>query len=337
MRYASVTNFGDSITCGYYATPGNGEGNVYSQAGYAGVLDAKLGLPATNLCRAGDMAADMTRNWVYPKTDSALGQSQLYTMLIGVNDVNYCGGEVPCVYGWSEAVAASLAWLALPATDKVLGSAMTASVGAWTADLALGHGTGEATTKQGASLSFTVTQAVAGRSLHLAYRVFAPWLVTQGTAVVAVDGVAVTTLSSLPGDGLWIDTFNHTTDTIFLASVPLGAVGEHTVTVTTTSADGGYFSLLWAGVSSGNYATVAGAPRVLIGSVATTTSEVLNTAVDNYNAALGPMVAALVAEGMNITVAPTAHVLDIQTDYVDEFHPNNGGHVKVAETFAGVL
>ena len=62
----STTNFGDSITCGYYATPNDGTGYMYSMQGYATLLDTALAAPQNYLCRGGDMAADMARLWVYP-------------------------------------------------------------------------------------------------------------------------------------------------------------------------------------------------------------------------------------------------------------------------------
>jgi hypothetical protein len=57
----SITNFGDSITCGYYASPNNGTGYMYSMGGYATLLDTVLAAPQTYLCRGGDQAADMAR------------------------------------------------------------------------------------------------------------------------------------------------------------------------------------------------------------------------------------------------------------------------------------
>jgi hypothetical protein len=154
-------NFGDSITCGYYATPNNGTGYMYSMSGYATLLDTALAAPQNYLCRGGDMAADMARLWVYPYAEPALGKNQLYTALIGVNDAHFCGLLTGCIANWSQALQASLAWLALPATDKITGAAMmgqaNAGASAWEADLDFGA----ATTRNGATLSFNVQQAIA--------------------------------------------------------------------------------------------------------------------------------------------------------------------------------
>jgi lysophospholipase L1-like esterase len=331
-----VLNFGDSITCGYLATPQNGTGYVWSLSSYAGLFDAQLGVQSLNFCRSGDEAEDMTRNWVYPFTVPEVGQGQLTTMLIGTNDLLQCGPVTPCVQDWQATTSASLAWLAMPQEDKVLASQMTQTAGQWTQDTAFK--TGESTTTSGSTLSFTINQTVAGRSLYLGYRVFAPWLVQNGTATVSVDGVQVGTMTSLPFTGLWIATSNGTYDTVFLETVPLGAVGQHKVTVQLTSGDGTFFSLLWAGVPSQDYATMAGAPRVIIGYPPNTANATWNAGLANYNAALTSMVKSLTDDGMYITIAPTSNVLDPATDFnSDGLHPNDAGHVKLAAAFESVL
>jgi lysophospholipase L1-like esterase len=316
-----VTNFGDSITAGW--------GSSEPQAAYASLLDTAIASPSENLSRAGDQAADMARLWVYPNATPSLGGSQLYTVLIGTNDAYVCGGSDGCIANWYQSLAASLAWLAVPASDKVLGNSVLQQNGEWTSDLK----NGIATTAAGASLSFNVRQAVAGRSLLVAYRVFDAGA-GGGAATVNIDGVPAATLSATVATGQAIDTKNGTTDTIFLAMIPLGEEGEHTITLTTTTP--GFFSLQWAGVSSGNYAQVMGAPRVLIGQVTSTGSAALNLTVNQYNAELKQLIAALAGEGLNIQIVTTANVLQ-PGDFSDELHPNDAGHLVLAQTFAAAL
>jgi lysophospholipase L1-like esterase len=316
-----VTNFGDSITGGW--------GSSAPQYAYASLLDTAVASPNENLSRAGDQAADMARLWVYPNATSALGSAQLYTVLIGTNDANSCGGSDGCLANWRQSLAASLAWLAVPAGDKVLGNSLAEQSGGWTPDLK----NGIATKASGASLSFHVRQAVTGRSLLVAYRVFDEGA-GAGAATVSIDGVPVTTLSATVETGQAIDTKNGTIDTIFLAMIPLGEQGDHTITLTTTTA--GFFSLQWAGVSSGNYAQTAGAPRVLIGQVTSTGSPALNLTVNQYNAQLQQLIAALTGEGLKIQIVPTANVLQ-PGDFSDELHPNDAGHLALAQTFAAAL
>ena len=321
-----VTNFGDSITAGW--------GSSAPQFAYASLLDTAIASPNENWSRAGDQAADMARLWVYPNATPSRGSSQLYTVLIGTNDANSCGGSDGCIANWRQSLAASLAWLAVPASDKVLGNSIAQQTGGqqsgeWTPDLT----NGIATSAAGASLSFNVRQAVSGRSLLVAYRVIDAGA-GGGAATVSIDGVPVTTLSAAVTTGQAIDTKNGTTDTIFLATIPLGEEGEHIVTLTTTTA--GFFSLQWAGVSSGNYAQTAGAPRVLIGQITSTGSAALNLIVNQYNVQLQQLIAALAGEGLNIQIVPTANVLQ-PGDFTDELHPNDAGHLVLAQTFAASL
>ena len=316
-----VTNFGDSITGGW--------GSSAPQFAYASLLDTAIASPSENWARAGDQAADMARLWVSQDATPSLGSSQLYTVLIGTNDANSCGGSDGCISNWRQSLAASLAWLAVPAADKVLGNSIAEQSGSWSPDLK----NGIATKAAGASLSFNVTQAVSGRSLLVAYRVFDEGE-GAGAATVSIDGVTATTLSAEVTTGQAIDTKNGTTDTIFLAMIPLGEQGEHAITITTTTP--GVFSLQWAGVSSGSYAEVAGAPRVLIGQITSTGSATLNLTVNQYNAQLQQLIAALAGEGLNIQIVPTANVLQ-PGDFTDELHPNDAGHLALAQTFAASL
>jgi lysophospholipase L1-like esterase len=317
-----TTNFGDSITAGW--------GSTAPQLAYAALLDTAIAGPNANLSRAGDQAADMARLWVYPNAAPALGGAQLFTVMIGTNDAYVCGGSDGCIANWYQSLAASLAWLAVPSADKVLGNSIAQRSGSWTPDLKAGI----ATTAAGATLSFPVNQTQQGRSLLVAYRVFDTGA-GGGAATLSVNGQPVATLSATVTTGQAIDTKNGTSDTIFLASVPLGEVGQYTVTLTTTMP--GSFSLQWAGISSGNYATTLAAPRVLIGQITDTGSAALNATVDLYNAQLTQLVAALTAEGLNIRIVPTGNVLNPGTDFSDELHPNDAGHLLLAQTFAASL
>ena len=116
-----VTNFGDSITGGW--------GSSAPQLAYASLLDTAIASPNENLARAGDQAADMARLWVYPNATPSLASSQLYTVLIGTNDAYSCGGSDGCIENWRQSLAASLAWLAVPAGDKVLGNSIAEKSG----------------------------------------------------------------------------------------------------------------------------------------------------------------------------------------------------------------
>ncbi len=329
QQIGSVTNFGDSITCGYYAQPVNGTGNVYSTAGYAGLLDAAIGQPAVNLCRSGDQAVDMSRLWV-PTVSPAANGRQLYTVMIGINDASHCAGSSGCVGNWQGALTESLAWLALPVNDKITGNLAASENGAWSPDLSFGAGTDVS----GATISFPMKQSVAGRALYVAYRVFNPDAMNCGTASLTIDGSVVALLNAAVPTGQALNTHNGTSDALFVAAVPLGAVGSHTVSLSLTSSTGTFFSFQWAGVASSVNPGINGGPRVLVGSMPLTTSEALNHTVAAYNSLLPALAAQLVSDGMNVQIAPTASALDPARDLVDKVHPNNNGHGKLAEAFA---
>ncbi len=331
---SSVMNFGDSITCGYYALPNDGTGYVYSTEGYAGLLDAAIGKPAQNLCRAGDQAVDMNRLWVYPNAKPQLGGHQLYTVLIGTNDANSCGSSPGCLANWSSALTASLAWLALPASDKTLGAGIANKSGNWAADP---DGLGIAATGPGNTLSFPVIQAVAGRTLYLGYRVYDAAPGSTGSASVMLDGMQVADLEEIASTGHALHTQNGTSDAVFVTAIALGAVGQHTVSLTTTSAAGAPFTFVWAGVSTGNYAAAVNGPRVILGGVTAATPALLQANIAAYNALLPTLVGQLTADGMDVEIAPTASALDPLTDLTDIVHPNNAGHAKLTAAFRGVL
>lgn len=335
QEVVSVLNFGDSITCGYDAQPNNGTGNVYSTQGYAGLMDTWLAKPVRNFCRAGDQAADMTKLWVYPNAAPVSGRGQLFTVLIGTNNAIYCGGSSACLANWSGALSASLTWLALPASDKVLGSSLGNAGSAWSTDSTLANALD--TRVHGATLSFKVQQAVAGRTLYVGYRVFDSNVQNAGTATLSVDGQQVAILNATVNTGHALATQNGTTDTVFVQGVPLGAVGTHVVSLTTTSSDGALFSFVWAGVSSGIYTAANGGPRVVIGSIPQSPSAPLNGIIQVYNAYLSTLITGLTADGMNIQIAPVYGVLDPSTDFVDTVHPNNVGHAKLAQVFATTI
>lgn len=276
------------------------------------------------------MAAD-TVKFAMSDDVPTLGQKQLYTIMVGTNDLLLCGGQQGCLPNYMNAMTAALAWLGLPANDKVLGSSLNVSP-AWAPDMKVGI----ATSTAGASLTFPVTQAVAGRTLYIAYRVFDAGQINGGTASVQVDGTTVTTLSTIANAGRPIATRNGSTDTIWAVGIPLGAAGPHTVTIT-NGPSGGFFSFQWAGVSTGQYASMDGAPRLMVALLPQSTAAFFNDVEVDQNNALNTLATALANDGMWMTVVHCESVLDITTDMVDIVHPNATGHAKLAAAFENVL
>jgi len=327
----TLTNFGDSITCGYISSPNDGTGNIYSNEGYAGLLSGQLGVTATNLCRSGDQAADMARMWVYPNTTPTMGKNQVYTAMIGTNDANACGSSDGCLENWQRSAGAAIAWLTLPAKDKVLGSAITSTSGSWSADSDFPMGL--ATNTANATATFTVNAPSTGKILYLAYRAFDSNLsgISTTTATVTIDGTAVGTLSSLVDTGHEIATQWALHDSIFLAKYPLSSAGSHTVKISTGST-GGYFSVLWAGVAQEDYKGRSGPPSLILGTVPRAGSDALNLAVTTYNPRLLAMATEFQQQGMNITTVDTFDAYT-SSDMADTLHPNLTGHTKLAAVF----
>ena len=325
----SVENFGDSITCGFYATPHDGTGLVWSMEGYAGLFDTQLGVPSQNWCRQGDTAADLSRLWVPFHSTPDSTSHQLFTLMIGVNDAYRYGIAQVALQTYTAEVAAAVSWLAIPNSDKVLANAITQQTGSWNQDV----GFGMMSTDTGASLTFNVNQATAGRNLYLVYHVWAQPYGQAGKASIAVDGTVQATVDESQNSGVYIPTENGTYDTFLVQQVPLGAVGPHTVSFSSVGPAGSAVGLLWAGVAQGDYRNIDGAPQVLVGYVTNSPSGNQTFAADNYSLQLMSLIPTLVADGMNVKGVNTTRVMDPNTDFADILHPNNSGHAKLAAAF----
>lgn len=325
----SVENFGDSITCGFYAMPNDGTGLVWSMEGYAGLFDAWLGVPAQNWCRQGDTAADLSRLWVPFHSAPTVNGNQMFTLMIGANDAYRYGIPQDALTTYTATVGAALAWLAMPNSDKVLANAVTQESGTWSPDVGFGMMSSDA----GASLTFNVNQAVAGRNLYVVYHVWAEAPGVAGEASIAVDGTVQATVDESLNSRVRVPTENGTTDTFVMQTVPLGGVGPHTVTFQSVGPSGSTVGLLWAGVPQQDYHVVDGAPRVLVGLVTDSYSGNQTFAADNYNWQLESLIPALNNDGMNLVLVPTDRVLDLGTDFADILHPDTAGHAKLAAVF----
>ncbi len=325
----SVANFGDSITCGFYAQPHDGTGYVYSLEGYAGLFDTFLGVPAQNICRQGDTAADLSRLWVPFNSTPTGTDHQLYTLMIGTNDAYRYGIGQSSLTTYAQEVGAALSWLAIPSSDKILANAVTQQTGNWITDV----GFGMMSTDAGASLTFNVNQAVAGHNLYVVYHVWAQPYGQAGKATISVDGVPQATVDESQNSSVNIPTQNGTFDTFLLQNVPLGAVGQHTVSFSSAGPSGSAVGMLWAGVPQQDYRSVDGAPRVLAGLITNSPSGNQTYAADVYNLQLKQLNGSLQTDGLNVVIVPTDRVLDTDTDFVDLLHPNIAGHAKLAAAF----
>lgn len=318
----AYAHFGDSVTCGGGASaPANG---------YAALMDATVAGPNTNFCHWGDEAAD-TALLVYANSNPTVSSTQAYTAMTGTNDVWVCGTYPGCVATYTEALSATLAWLAMPASDKVFAQAATARTGSWANDDTVRPGLGLRSSVAGSSVTFSVRQAVAGRNLYLA------WQATVGSlasATVAVDGTVVDTVGGNGHGAEPAPTPNGGTTTVFLKTYPLGAVGNHQVTVTVApgALAGDAFTLLWGGTPTGTY-TQTGVPHLIAGGILAENYGLRTDISALYDGVVQTVVEGLKADGLDVQFAATHSILTAPDDYVDILHPNDAGHKKIAQAF----
>ena len=322
---AAVTayaHFGDSVTCG--------GGTSAPANGYAALMDATVAGPNTNFCHWGDEAAD-TAVLVYANADPTVSGTQAYTAMTGTNDVWVCGTYPGCTARYTAALSASLAWLAIPASDKVLAQAITVRSGSWSNDDTVRPGLGLASSTAGSSLTFPVKQAVAGRNLYLAWKATVG---SAGSATVAVDGTVVDTVGGHGNGAEPAPTPNGGTVTVFLKTYPLGAVGTHTVTVTVApgAPAGDAFTLLWGGAPSATY-TRTGVPHLIAGGILSEKYGLRTDVTALYDGIVQTVVNGLRADGLDVQFAAVHDVLTAPEDYVDILHPNDAGHAKIAQAF----
>lgn len=318
----AYAHFGDSVTCGGGAsTPANG---------YAALMDATVAGSNTNFCHWGDEAAD-TALLVYANANPTVSSTQAYTAMTGTNDVWVCGTYPGCTGTYTEALSASLAWLAIPASDKVFAQAITVRTGSWSTDNSIRPGLGLTSSLPGSSVMFPVKQAVAGRNLYLA------WQATVGnlaTATVAVDGTVIDTVGGYSDGAAAAQTSNGGTTTVFLKTYPLGAVGTHQVTVTVSpgAPAGNIFTLLWAGVPSATY-TQTGIPHLIVGGILSENYGLRTDVTALYDGIVQTVVNGLKADGLDVQFAAVHSILTAPNDYVDILHPNDAGHKRIAAAF----
>ncbi len=325
----SVANFGDSLTCGSFAQPHDGTGYVWFLEGYAGLFDTYLGVPSQNLCRGGDTAADLARLGTLFGTSPTSAGNQLYTVMIGTNDAYLYGAPQNALQAYTAEMGAALSWLAIPNSDKVLANTITQQTGSWSPDVDFGLMSSDA----GAALTFNVDQVVAGRNLYVVYHVWALPYGQAGKATISVDGVVQATVEESQNSLVNIPTQNGAMDTFLVQAVPLGAVGQHTIAFSSIGPAGSKVGLMWAAAAQRDYRTVDRAPRVLVGLIPNSPSGNQRVAADTYNLQLKTLIPALVADGMNLAIVPTDRVMNADTDFADNLHPNNAGHAKLAAAF----
>ena len=301
-------HFGDSITCGNYAsTPAKS---------YTGLMDATVAGPNANRCRQGGLAIDVAPI-LYASTLPAIGQAT--TLMVGTNDTWVCGGGARCLDNYTKTVLAGAAWVAIPSSSKILPTSMQQS-GTWVEDPAI-SGIGLATNTAGSSLTFNLHQYEAGRHLYLAWKAMDG---NEAGATVTIDGetaapIAVAGLSP-------ITTPQQTTEAPFASAYPLGGVGDHTIMIRYAGSGTDRFTFLWAGAWAGG-----NMPRLILGGPPKQ-FERFDTITQAYTDAAEGVASLLADDGFYVQFADSHDALG-PDDFYDVLHPNDAGYAHLAAAF----
>ena len=306
-----------------------------SQQAYPAIVSHAIDAPLTNLANAGDQACDVAARQVFPNGVSpTLARHPTYSVLIGVNDVDN-EGEGVYEQVFEECHQAALAWLALPAEDKVLtGSAGFSAEGPGQTDTSNGWNAWT-TEGQGSSVSFTIVITKPGP-------VYAwPMIDDSSTATYtyALDGV-IAGMASVQTEPL-MATRNGTTRSLGFLRWPYLAAGSHTITFTQNSPGTGGISVVGIGAPDATGGSDAGAqlPVVLAGTVPYQMHTGTNAGCQNtdtpclaYNSDIQVDVDMMAGDGLNVRLFDTRKYLQATSaEMKDATHPNAEGQQKLSK------
>lgn len=328
--------FGDSIGAATGATS-TGVGNRDFTNGYAYRLQPVIGGPYRNFSRSGDQTADQSWLTIMASTNPlGSGVDPLAIHELGTNDVTRYASDANRQNITKRVVLNSLAWLAIPATNKRLGQAATLT--GFIADDTLQKGLGVTSSTTGNTASFAITTLAANSAVYIGYRITDG---NTGTFTVSVDGVPQTDPYS--GSTTWvcagdastlISTQNGTVNAVAGARLAIATAGAHTVVVTVTSS-GQPVTVYWVGAvptaSTLNPTVVAVSPNH---------QNNANDALSGtYAGFISTAVSTLAADGLNVIYADTRTALGTAygTYYTDAIHPNNAGHALMDTTIQAVI
>jgi len=302
--------YGDSIT---YGAAASSTANQYTNliASDLSALLTNRGVGSTQAC---DMAQTIMSNDNPPES-----QAPLQTTLIGTNDA-FVKGAGPYESVFRSCHTASLAWLAIPSSQKIAAQSCTQS-GYWEPDTTYLPGIAAKSYSPGAALSCSV--ASYGGPLYLWYRVTDS---NAGVFTYSVDGgppQPVNSFSSTP-IATWIGGVNG----VFVVRIPGLAAGTHTVLVTVTSS-----SVSILAVGSLNPQAEIGAPEVFAGGVIREQYDSIAASTAAYDADAAADVALLSGDGLPVYFVPVRNFVNADTDMFDGFHPNDTGHLHLRDAF----
>ena len=318
----TFTAFGDSITVG------NGASTL-GVTSYVPVLAGLRSWTATNNAVSGDMVGDQAAK-VFLLTGA---DSQQCTYYCGFNDARVYNVNVAKQAGFKRAHMASICWLALRAAYRTAAQA-SASTGVWSNMAQYGGTLGVSSTAPGATRTFTTYGSVVYVTTILQ-------AANTSTFTIAIDGVSMGTFSSGLTNGADPSTANGLNYIPAVLRLPGLTEGPHTVVFTVASLGGVNPTCycLWASGNGGHQ--VRNGPSVWVSNIERMPVAGYVASVGGadfifatYNEIIRDNCRTLAYDGLNVTLIDTAAVILPATDVsVDNIHPNDTGHAKIAAAF----
>ena len=302
--------YGDSITYGAAASS--------TATAYPNLIASDLAASLTNRGVGGTQACD-TAQTIMSNDNPPESQAPVQTLMIGINDA-FIKGTGPYESVYKSCHTASLAWLAIPSTQKTVAQSCAQS-GVWQADSSYLLGLAVKSSSPGSQLSCSVISY--GGPLYLWYRVTDS---NAGAFMYSVDGgpsQPVNSSSSTP-----IVTWGGGVEGVFVIRLTGLTAGSHTVLVTVTSA---VVSIL--GVGSLNPVAQLGAPQVFVGGVIRQQYDANAAATAAYDADAAADVALLRGDGLPVYFVPVRNYVNANTDMLDGLHPIDLGHLHLRDAF----
>ncbi len=227
----SYSSLGDSITCGYVG--GQALTDCSTSFAYPSTLASDYNLSLTNPAYSGDQACDLWPVQIgpYALSPSLANGPELYTLMIGTNDVDIKGaGAYESTFKLCD--SAAVAWLAIPLETKTLAAAASLGTG-WT----------QASSRQlGPYATSSTPGSVATFSLPTYGGPIMLWYVVQdasaGELSYSIDGGAPTLLSTQPSPAMSTQNGGSVSVALALTSPRLTSVmadGVHTIAITNVS------------------------------------------------------------------------------------------------------
>lgn len=338
--------YGDSITAGSTGVP-------QPSQSYTQLLQQDIGGTYNNYAASGAQAADVARLQVFPNANPSYTHTPISTLMIGTNDVTQYGATASQQILYTNALGASIAWLAVPSSSKVFGQACTKTTGFATNDNTFLAGLGIQSTTQNDVLTCTITTTAASAPIYVWYRTFDS---KAGTFTVAVDAGATTTLYGSGGgtaasNTATINTLNATTDTVVLYRTANVAAGSHMLVFTVTSATSANNIVNIQSIGAPSTVQQIGYPVVYVGGVPKQQSDANSTLTAAYDVLANNESLLLNQDGNQVYAVPvrspitawgtgasyTGPVLNSTTDMFNALHPNVTGNLHLRDAFEWMI